>query len=160
MEKREIYDYLESLGIPFEVTEHPAVYTIEEMERISLPHMEDVCKNLFLRDARGKRHFLVVMEGSKNADLEALGALLGTKLSFASEERLDRYLGLRKGAVTPLGVLNDPEGAVTLVFDNDLKKRRRVGVHPNDNTATIWLSFTDLESIVRSNGNPIVYTDF
>ena len=79
---------------------------------------------------------------------------------MGAEQRLDRYLGLRKGAVTPLGVLNDPEGAVTLVFDNDLKKRRRVGVHPNDNTATIWLSFTDLESIVRSNGNPIVYTDF
>lgn len=75
-------------------------------------------KNLFLRDAKGKRHFLVVLDKDKRADLKALQEQLScSKLSFASEERLKKHLGLSRGSVTPLGILNDAQGMVELVFD-------------------------------------------
>ena len=94
-----VFDALEALSIPYEVWEHPAVYTIEEMDALGLPDPEVVLKNLFLRDAKGKQHFLVVLRKDKQADLRALGERLGTRLSFASEERLAQYLGLEKGDV-------------------------------------------------------------
>ena len=84
-------------------------------------------KNLFLRDAKGKRHFLVVLDKDKRADLKALQEQLScSKLSFASEERLKKHLGLSRGSVTPLGILNDAQGMVELVFDRDLIGRRRL----------------------------------
>ena len=158
--KEAVLKILRDKGIPFEVTEHPAVYTIEEMEAGGLPHSWDICKNLFLRDAKGKRHFLVSLEKDKRADLGRLAELLGCgKLSFASEERLGRLLGLRRGAVTPLGVLNDEDCAVELVFDRDLASHPRLGVHPCDNTATVWLAPADLERLAAEKGNPVCWLD-
>ncbi|MPN42790.1 Prolyl-tRNA editing protein ProX [bioreactor metagenome] len=78
-----------------------------------------------------------------------------TKLSFASEERLHTYLGLKKGAVTPLGILDDKDHVVEVVFDRDLVGKDRLGVHPCVNTATVWLSFTDLKMLIEENGNTI-----
>ncbi len=149
---------LRELGLSFEVEEHPAVYTIEEMEGLGLTGKGDVCKNLFLRDYKGKKHYLVVLAKDKRADLKTLAARLSsTPLSFASPERLAACLGLEKGAVTPLGVVNDAAHAVTVVVDSDLRCRRRLGVHPNVNTATVWLAPEALEAYVRSCGNPLVY---
>lgn len=160
MEEKDVLERLKEKGIPFERTEHPAVYTIEEMEAEALHYPADVCKNLFLRDAKGKRHFLVVMEKNKRADLDRLHTLLGTsKLSFASEDRLMRYLGLTKGAVTPLGILNDHDHAVEVVLDRDLEKHPRLGVHPCVNTATVWLAFSDLRRLIEENGNRICLLD-
>lgn len=145
---------LDAAGIPYELAEHPAVYTIEEMDAQALPYPEAVVKNLFLRDQKGRRHFLVVLPGHKQADLAALGEKLGARLSFASEERLGRYLGLTKGSVTPLGVLNDAERAVEVCFDAQLKTMPIVGVHPNDNTATVFLKTADLVSLIQAQGSP------
>lgn len=149
---------LEKLGIHYELYLHEAVYTIEDMERLSIPHFDCVVKNLFLRNANGKQHYLVVLAHDKTADLKEIRAQLGTSgLSFASEERLQKYLGLQKGAVTPFGVLNDPEGAVSVVFDEELKNNLLIGVHPNENTATVFLSFSDLLRVIEDNGNQIFY---
>ena len=137
--KQKVYDALAAAGIEYERVDHPPVFTIEEMDALELPHPEAVVKNLFLRDAKGKRHFLVVLPGHRQADLRTLGERLGTKLSFASEERLEKYLGLTKGSVTPLGVLNDEDRAVELIFDEELKTMPLLGVHPNHNTATVFL---------------------
>ena len=105
--KEEVRAKLTEMGIKFEVMEHGPVYTIDEMKLIEGMKIEDVCKNLFLRDDRGKRHFLVVLDEAKSADLKAIRAQIGSsRLSFASEDRLMAHLGLIKGAVTPLGVLN------------------------------------------------------
>ena len=135
---------LDALGVAYELTEHPAVFTIDEMEQLGLTGGGTVCKNLFLRDAKGRRHFLVVIPGDCRADLKSIETQLGsTRLSFASAERLQRYLGLIGGEVTPLGIINDPDAAVEVVFDRSLEGNPRVGVHPNDNTATVWLAFDD-----------------
>ena len=158
--RQEVCRKLAEAGVPYTLTEHPAVFTIEEMDRLGITLDGEVCKNLFLRDYKGKRHFLVVLRHDKRADLAALRRQLGsTPLSFASEERLARYLGLTKGAVSPLGVFNDRDHAVTVAFDRDLEGCGKVGVHPNENTATVWLSFGDLLRVVESCGNPVTFVD-
>lgn len=155
--KQRVYDALDAAGIPYERADHPAVFTIEEMDRIDLPHPEAVVKNLFLRDAKGKRHFLAVLPGHRQADLKTLGELVGSKLSFASEERLDRYLGLTKGSVTPLGVLNDGDRAVEVLLDEGLKEMPLVGVHPNLNTATVFLKTGDLVRLITDHGSKVTW---
>ena len=158
--KQEVKAFLEEKNIPFEWVEHKAVYTIEEMEELGLESMDEIAKNLFLRDQKGKRHFLVVVQGLKQVNLKELGEKLGTKLSFASEERLEKHMGLKKGAVTPLGVLNDGGCAVEVYMDEDLCKLERIGVHPNDNTASVYLSPEDLMNIIREHGNPLEVLSF
>lgn len=159
--KQEVKSFLEEKNIPFEWVEHKAVYTIEEMEDLGLEDMEDVAKNLFLRDQKGKRHFLIVIRANKQANLKELGEKLGIgKLSFASEERLDKYMKLKKGAVTPLGVLNDENCAVEVFFDEDFLKMEKIGVHPNDNTASVYLKTEDLLNIIREHGNALEIVSF
>jgi Ala-tRNA(Pro) deacylase len=145
---------LNEMGVAYEMEEHPAVYTIEEMEILGIGARGTVVKNLFLRDANGKRHFLVILAPEKQADLKSIRAQIGSSaLSFASEERLQRLMKLTKGAVSPLGVLNDATQSVEVLYDGDLAGNPRLGVHPNDNTATLWLSFEALERVIRQNGN-------
>lgn len=153
-QREKVFERLDAMGIQYEVMDHPAVFTIEEMENLEVTQYGDVCKNLFLRDEKGKRHFLVVLDKDKKADLKGIQKQLDcTKLSFASEERLCKYLQLSKGEVTPLAIINDPGCAVEVVLDRDLAGRSRLGVHPNDNTATVWLSFDALKKIIEQNGN-------
>mgnify|MGYP003295341317 CR=1 FL=1 len=158
--KQEVKTFLEEKKIPFEWVEHKAVFTIEEMEELGLESMDEIAKNLFLRDQKGKRHFLVVVKGLKQVNLKELGEKLGTKLSFASEERLEKYLGLKKGAVTPLGILNDENCAVEVYMDEDLCKQEKIGVHPNDNTASVYLSPADLLNIIKEHGNSLEVLSF
>lgn len=159
-EIRKVLDVLENAGIRYRMVSHDPVYTIEEMERLHLDADALIAKNLFLRDARGKRHFLVVLAKDKAVDLKALRRRLGTSaLSFASEDRLNRLLGLEKGAVTPLGILNDEARAVEVLFDRDLAGLPALGVHPNRNTATVFLPLADLESLIRSHGNAVSFVD-
>ena len=157
-EREKVLQKLDDMKVTYEFQEHPAVYTIEEMENLGIS--EGVVKNLFLRDSKGKRHFLVVLPKDKQADMKSIGAQLGcSRLSFASEERLGRYLKLLKGAVSPLGILNDADKCVEVVFDKDLLGETRLGVHPNDNTATVWISFADLQDIIKRNGNTIYFIE-
>ena len=171
-EIRKVLDVLENAGIRYRMVSHDPVYTIEEMERLHLDADALIAKNLFLRDARGKRHFLflrdargkrhflVVLAKDKVVDLKALRRRLGTSaLSFASEDRLKRLLGLEKGAVTLLGILNDEARAVEVLFDRDLAGLPALGVHPNHNTATVFLPLADLESLIRSHGNAVSFVD-
>lgn len=152
--RQKALDQLNALGLNWTITEHEAVHTIEEMDRLGLPTGGAVCKNLFLRDYKGKKHYLLVLQKDKRADLKALAVLLGsTPLSFASPERLETYLGVKKGAVTPLGVVNDSSHAVQVYMDADLTEERLLGVHPNVNTATVWLRPADLETYVKACGN-------
>ena len=120
-QKQKVYDALDKLNIKYEVVEHEPVYTMEDMDRLGLPEKGTLCKNLFLRDSKGKRHFLVTCEESKKVDLKALGRQLGGgNLSFASEERLEKYLGLKQGSVSPFGLMNDTDHQVEFFLDKDL----------------------------------------
>ena len=159
--KEEIYHILEEKGITFEKLEHQAVYTMEDMDKAGITARGTVCKNLFLRDAKGKNHFLVTVPEEKRVDLKILAERIGsTKLSFASADRLAKYLGVEQGCVSPFGVLNDESGSVTVVFDQDLLFKGAVGVHPNDNTATVWLDFESLRRVIEEHGNEIMLVKF
>lgn len=152
-----VFDTLNSSGIPYQIVEHEAVYTVEDIDKLNLSEKGGILKNLFLRDAKGKRHFLVCAMEDKPINLKELKVKLGTlNLSFASEERLMDHLGLRPGSVSPFGVLNDEARAVTVVFDSGLEGRQSLGVHPNENTATLFLAFDDIKRVVREHGNPIL----
>ena len=159
--KQEIYALLASKGIAYEALEHEAVYTMEDMDKAGITAKGGVCKNLFLRDAKGKNHFLVTVPEERRVDLKALLEKLGsTKLSFASAERLSTYLGVAQGCVSPFGVLNDERCSVTVVFDQSLQFSKAVGIHPNDNTASVWVDFKSLRRVIEEHGNPVKIIKF
>ncbi|WP_251177896.1 prolyl-tRNA synthetase associated domain-containing protein [Adlercreutzia agrestimuris] len=138
MGKQEVVALLNERGVAFDMVEHEAVYTMEGMDELQLPFAQEVVKNLFLRDDKKRNYYLVVMPEDKPANIKELRATLEARpLRFASEEDLAKYLGVIAGAVTPFGALNDPEGIVQVVFDEDLRSYSGLGVHPNDNTATL-----------------------
>jgi Ala-tRNA(Pro) deacylase len=159
-EKR-VYEVLDELGISYSRHEHPPVYTVEEAKKQWIEIIGAHCKNLFLRNKKGNRHYLVILEASKAADLKSLNKLLGEdRLSFASEKRLMKYLGLETGAVSPFGLINDRENHVKVVIDDDLKKAEAVNFHPNVNTATVGISFPDFEKFLSWCENSIRYLPF
>ena len=148
-QKQRVYDALDKLGIKYEVVEHEPVHTMEDMDRLGLPEKGTLCKNLFLRDAKGKRHFLVTADEKTKIDLKNLGRALGAgTLSFASEDRLEKYLGLKQGSVSPYGLMNDTDHAVEFFIDKSLSRCKSLGIHPLENTATVFLSFKDLDKFL------------
>ena len=126
MDKKEkVLKKLDELNIHYKLIDHPAVYTIDTMDELHLNKNGHIVKNLFLKNSNGKKHYLVVLKGDKKADLKSIKSQINsTALSFASEERLEKHLGLSKGAVTPLGIINDDEHLVNIVLDEDLKNSR------------------------------------
>ena len=154
--KKELYTLLDSRGIPYEAVEHPAVYTMEEMEALVLPGQDRVLKNLFLRDDKRRNYYLVSMAGHKTADLKTLRHSLSSRpLSFASPLELGRLLHLESGHVTPLAALNDESRTVTVVLDRDLAGRA-VGVHPMENTATVFLALEAVQRLLEDHGTPVI----
>ncbi len=150
--------WLEAKGLEYEIMEHDAVFTMEDMDACGITAKGDVCKNLFLRDQKGKKHYLVVCPEEAHVDLTSLTTQLrSTKLSFASAERLEKYLNVVQGCVSPLGVINDAQHEVVVAFDQKLQKSNRMGIHPNDNTATVWVQTTALKKAIESMGNKVVY---
>lgn len=148
-QKKRIYDALDQMKIKYEVVEHEPVHTMEDMDRLGLPEKGTLCKNLFLRDAKGKRHFLVTADEKTKIDLKTLGSRLGAgNLSFASEERLEKYLGLKQGSVSPFGLINDKDHAVEFFIDKSLTRCKSLGIHPLENTATVFLSYKDLDKFL------------
>ena len=146
---------LETAGISYTLTEHPAVHTIEEMDVLPLPYPEAVLKNLFLQDAGGERFFLVSLPKDRRADWKALRTYAGSRLSFAGEEQLAALLGLERGSVTPFGALNDTESRVEVLWDMDIREMPLVGVHPCENTATVFLPPGDLARLLNACGHPV-----
>lgn len=152
MNKQETYQYLKDHNIPFEITEHRAVYNMEELDSIDLPYPEGDAKNLFVRDDKKKNYYLITVKGDKRVNLKAFRKAHGLRpLSFASPEDLKKYMDLTPGAVTPLGLLNVEGAPITMYLDAEFKDSI-IGIHPNENTATVWLQGDDLVELLRENG--------
>lgn len=161
MDKQEIYEMLRERGIRFEAVEHKAVYNMDDLKDVDLPYPERDAKNLFLRDDKKRNFYLVTVAPDKRVDLKRFRQEHGTRpLSFAPEKYLREILGLEPGAVTPLGLLNDEERQVRLFLDKAFfEGPALIGVHPNDNTATVYLKTEDLVRIVKEHGNEVEITD-
>ena len=150
--------YLTQFGIGFDPYQHPPIATAEEGELhwagIDAVH----CKNLFLRNQKGTRHYLVILKHLKRADLRAVANQIGDgKLSFGSPERLMALLGVTPGSVSPFGLIHDAAHDVRVCLDRDLKTDGRISFHPNINTATVVMTFADFERFLASRHNPIQY---
>ena len=157
--KKEITELLESKGIVYEIREHHAVYTVEEAAALNLPYPEAAAKNLFLRDDKKKNFYLLVARDDVPVNLKELREKIDSRpLSFASPQLLDEILGLIPGSVTPLGVLNDEERKVEVLMDSAFEGKR-IAMHPNENTATLWMQEENLAGIVREHGNGYRYVE-
>ena len=160
MEAEKVYQKLKDLSLPYELIEHEPVLTVEEMEA-ALPETDaQICKNLFLRDQKGKQHFLVVMGKEKTFNLKDFQTKQGLgKLSFGSERRLKKYLGVPSGSVSPFGLLNDENGHVIVYMDKAIKESEKIGVHPNSNDATVILNISDFEKYLDSLDNDVYWIE-
>jgi Ala-tRNA(Pro) deacylase len=154
-----LYADLQALDIPYDVVEHPAVFTVEESRAVDGDIPGAHTKNLFLKDAGG-RFWLVTVPAALRADLKALPAAMGAKrVSFGKGEDMERLIGVTPGSVTPLGAIADAAGAVTIVLDAALAAADRVNCHPLRNTATLGLSGADLVRALTHWGHPPVIVD-
>jgi Ala-tRNA(Pro) deacylase len=159
-QEQSVQSRLEELGIAYTRHEHPPTATVEEATAhwagIDATH----CKNLFLRNQKGSRHYLVVLTATKKADLRKVADQIGDgKLSFASPERLMTHLGLTPGSVSPFGLINDPDHSVRVVLDRDFQTSTRLAFHPNLNTATLTISAADFAKFLAACGNPIQHVN-
>ena len=162
MEKEKVLALLDELKIEYKLIEHEEVHTIEDMDKLGIFTDGEVCKNLFVRNSSGKIHYVVSMLKDKHPDIQGeLKPQLGSsRLSFGSDERLMKYLGLRSGEVSPFGIINDENHEVQVVLDSDLKKvDGYIGFHPNDCTAFVWLKYEDLMKYINHFGNDVIYVN-
>jgi Ala-tRNA(Pro) deacylase len=147
---------LADLGIAYTRHEHPPVPTVEEAAKYWSAIDATHCKNLFLRNQKGDRHYLVIVEHSKKVDLRKVADQIGDgKLSFGSPERLRKHLGLAPGSVSPFGLINDGDHSVRVVVDRELKVCERVSFHPNINTVTLTISAAGFARFLDACGNPV-----
>lgn len=146
---------LEKLNINYEIVYHDPIYTMEEMKKLNLKDEKTIAKNLFLRDDKKRNYYLLSIFGDKTVNLKNIKEKIGSRpLSFASENDLYQFLSLTKGSVTPLGILNDKDKKVKVYIDNDFKCGK-IGIHPNENTATVWLNSGDLIKLIEYHGNSV-----
>lgn len=158
---KEIIEILDNNKINYELVEHDPVFTIDEMIDKHITDKGCVCKNLFLRNANGKEHYLVSCEHETVVRMDELATKINsTRLSFASAERLTKYLGLEQGHVSPFGYINDESKSVVFVFNKSLLKKGKVGFHPNVNTATVFVELKDVISLIEAHGNKVLLLDF
>ena len=162
MNKNEVLEYLRKKDFWFEVTEHKAVYNMDELSEVALPYPEADAKNLFVRDDKKRNFYLITVKGDKRVDLKEFKKNNGTRrLSFSSENDLMEVMGLIPGAVSPFGILNDVDHKVHFYIDADFfEQPGLIGVHPNDNTATVWVKTEDLVTIIKEQGNQVTVVEF
>ena len=151
----QVYEALERLGIAFDYYEHPEAPTIEIASQFYRGEGTTLCKNLFFRNHKGNRHYLVIMDALYPMDIHDMEHRLRQgKLSFASPERMMRYLGVRPGSVSLFTLVNDAGHEVTLFVDRHLLEAEKVAFHPNDNRASLVISRDDMMRFVDAIGNP------
>lgn len=153
---RPVLDALHTLGIPYEAYEHPPVFTTEDVERYWRDIPATPVKNLFLRNKKGDRHYLVVVGVDKRVDLQQLRRVIGDdRFSFGSADRLMAKMGLTPGSVSPFGLLHEASGDVEVIIDADLRGASKLILHPNINTASVTISFDDLERFLATRRNRV-----
>ncbi len=159
LSKEDIIKILEERGISYEIVGHKAVYTIDEMLECNLPHPERIAKNLFVRDDKKRNYYLISCLENKRINLKEFRRAHETRpLTFASEGDLMAKMGLVRGAVTPFGILANEERDITVYMDRDFENKI-IGVHPCDNTATVYVNTRDLAKLIKEHGNELHFID-
>ncbi len=155
-----VYQTLEKLNIAFEYIEHPPAPTIEIAKQYWAGHDAQHCKNLFFRNHKGNRHYLVILDCEQNLAIHDIEKRLKQgKLTFASEQRMQKHLGLMPGSVSPFGLIYDATKNVHVFLDINLKKSKRISFHPNLNTASLIISFEDFLRYLDYVGNSFEFLE-
>lgn len=150
----ELYQLLDSLKIPYDYIEHPPVPTVEEAMKYWSDIESGHCKNIFFRNHKGNRHYLVILYYDSKLNIKELEQKLRQgKLTFASDRRLMQYLGLTPGSVSPFGLINDHTLHVHLFIDKNLMNFERLSFHPNTNTASLIIPREGLFRFLEHTGN-------
>ena len=159
MDKQQTYKYLDEHNINYEVTEHRAVFSMDELDRVELPYPQWDAKNLFVRDDKKRNYYLITVRGEKRVDLKDFRKKHGLRtLSFASADDLMDILKLTPGSVTPFGLLNDEQSRVHVFLDSQFEDNM-MGIHPNDNTATVWIKTADLVRLIEQHGTTVEFAE-
>ena len=149
----DVYQFLADNHVEYKRHDHPPVFTVADVDRLVPPLPAAKTKNLFLRDKKGKRHFLVVVPAPKRVDIKALSAVIGAgRLSFGSPDRLKRILDVDPGSVTILALIRDADHAVEVVFDKILGQEKAFQFHPLVNTSTLVVSRDNLLRFLDAAG--------
>ena len=150
----DIFSFLHEGRIAYQRFDHPPVYTVADVHRLTPDLPGSPTKNLFLHDGRGRRHFLVVVQDLKRTDLKQLARCLEVpRLTFASADRLRRILGVAPGAVSLLAVVNDLQKRVEVVIDAPLWSDCALQFHPLVNTSTLVIARPDLQRLLQRTGH-------
>jgi Ala-tRNA(Pro) deacylase len=151
---KKAYQTLRELNISFEYLEHPSAPTIKIAKQYWAGTDAQHCKNLFFRNHKGNKHYLVIFDCDQQLGIQSIEKMLKQgKLTFASEERMMKYLGLKPGSVSPFGLIHDQDSHVHLFIDEELKKAKKISFHPNDNTASLIIDFRDFFRYLDSRAN-------
>ena len=161
MERRDkVFNWLDSHAIEYTWYEHPEAPTIEIARQYWRKDGSKHCKNLFFRNHKGNRHYLVVLDCEQDLDIHDLEQRLHQgKLTFASPARMEKYLGISPGSVSPFGLINDVESHVHLFLDSNLTKYESLSFHPNDNHATVVISKEEFTRYLQEVGNSYEYIE-
>jgi len=158
--KEKVIQFLKANAIPFEKYNHPALPTAEEAEKYWKDIDATHCKNLFFRNHKGNRHYLVIIDYRQALNIRDLELRLKQgKLSFASEKRMAKYLHLLPGSVSVFGLINDTENHVHIFIDKKLENCEKISFHPNDNTSTLVLTNNDFKKYLDLTGNSYEYLE-
>jgi len=148
-----VIEFLESNNISYKLFRHDPVFTVEQARETRMTIDGLHCKNLFIRNQKGNKHFLVIFPADMEVDLKALALQVGiNKISFASANRLQKYLGVEPGSVSIFGLLNDKDKLVELFLHEEVLQADMVTFHPNDNSATISLSKEQFQKVLKELG--------
>jgi len=158
--EQNVYETLAKLDIPYIKYTHPAVFTVEEAVQYWKDESGMHCKNLFFRNNKGDRHFLVILQYSKTLNVREFSLKIERRpMSFASAERLMKYLGLTAGSVSPFGLINDVNKEVEVIIDSDLQLVEKISFHPNINTASVSILFSDFIKYLNPSWTSILVTN-
>ncbi len=153
-DRQKVFDILKDLNIGYAMHEHPPTPTIEEAVKYWGAMEATHCKNLFFRNHKGNKHYLVIFEHQQQLAIKDLELKLKQgKLSFASEKRMHKYLGVRPGSVSLFGLINDLEKHIYVFLDKNLLKSEYLSFHPNDNMASLKISQSDFRKFIAWTRN-------
>ncbi len=153
------YDFLDSIGVKYERIDHEPAMTMEVCEEIDKTLNAVICKNLFLCNRQQTAFYLLMIPGDKKFKTKDISAQINSsRLSFAGEEFMEKFLDITPGSVSVLGLMNDKEGAVRLLIDEDVLKAEYFGCHPCINTSSLRIKVSDFrEKIIPAlNHEPTV----
>jgi Ala-tRNA(Pro) deacylase len=154
MDTRQLLEFLDQHQIRYSYHEHVAVFTSQQARELIEPLPGASAKNLFLRDKKGKRHFLLTVDDQKTVNLKLIAASQGISgLSLASPERLMKYLGVTPGAVSLMALVNDPDGCVEVLIDQDLWSADALHAHPLVNTATLVIPLDGIKAFLSATNH-------